>query len=799
MINYEPNILSCATHFFLLIRLKSVPKYKKCPGILTDCIIVYIIAYTTEVNMAQNTEQKYKSITPQQIAQLNAIYNDYLYIVRRHEGLFNAGDISAHLATEQIISHSPDNAHYSWEYGPASINDKQRFEDAVNNDIYPQGNAVYIILHHVKKQENCGYSKYFAIPPYALTDVNMQIPSGIERCSIIYPTNGTLENVEFYVDGKYKIVYNSNDAKNILIRDAIQDYDILSSLCGIINVTKAFCKNKYVMDDKFRKSAEQIYATERLSRNENVILELIGSFAEKILAICREIYGDKLTTYRALKCAEQDGFIQSADDFRDYINLRHFMRHQWDGLDYYGTFDSGQAAEHEKYRNNYINSYLKLCDNTLVQRKKNYINILHQMQFVMQNINPNLMIRDQFESNNKFFKRVKSFVMQTPGQNITAELNYQITDEKYKKLINNFYKFLPVVDIQEEFEHSPNMQTKIDSYNMRSWFLNTFNSADCMVMRYCLMRGRNLVRNAAWDYIRDTGIITPAEYDLWYNYTDLRKALSHNYFDDALRQQLHDCADKYEQDLQILNQKILSIDIRARKVSPGVCEYLGPDGLLVRLDYNNHCVADVKKITIDCDGKTVVVPQPQKPSKPEKEVCPNGVEFNMSGNEIINVKLPNGIIINLNTQSIDWDIKTHWNTDNEYFNTLQTDKSKIITDKDLRVTEYTERNRPRPYRAGDSWFLDGRHHIQLDAGCRIKELKFKNFRNKVIQTAFIHKKDGQNLLIFPDGTTVTQFGKQITVTHADKTLTFDNRQDFAATYIEPEMILQQSAQNNNVR
>ena len=155
------------------------------------------------------------------------------------------------------------------------------------------------------------------------------------------------------------------------------------------------------------------------------------------------------------------------------------------------------------------------------------------------------------------------------------------------------------------------------------------------------------------------------------------------------------------------------------------------------------------------------------------------------------------VVVNLSTQSIDWDIFTHWYAGGEYFNILQTDnKSKITLDKDLRVNEYIEKKRKKQVRAGDSWLLDGRHLVLFDSLGRLKEFKFKNFRNNVVQTAFMHKKDGRNLVIFADGTIISESGNQIAITHDGKELTFANRKEFAATYITPQNILQNS--NNKV-
>ena len=751
--------------------------------------------------MVPGTKNIYKQISKKHIDELSAIYDDFLYIVRQHE-LACKDDKTDGLASEQMVSISPDSTHYSWEYGPMSVRERQDFKRFINDDVQNGTNAVYVILQYIKEQENMGYSKYFSISPYDMIKVNMPVPSSIERCSVIYPTNGTLDNVTFYVDGQYKLVYKCDNGKNMSIQDAVTNYDMLTSLCVMINITKAFCNNKCTMDKKFQRSSTNICVAERLAVNENVILELLGSFAEKLLSVCREIYNTK-HTYQTLQCAQQDGLIQSADDFRDYINLRHFMRHQWDGLDYFGSFDANKAIEHEQYRNNYVNSYLKLCDKTLIQRMKTYLDVLHQMQFIMQKINPYFIVRDQAESNNKFFKRVKSFVMdhiaEDAVKDTTVELNYELFNDKYNRLIKNFYKWLPIVNIKDALTQNPDMVAKINHYNTRSWFLNNFNSADCLVMRYCLMCGHNFDHYKSWEYVRDTGVITSKEYDKWHEYTDFRNLLSHNYFGDTLRKQLRSYEKSFEQDLQILTKKILDKDIKVRKVSSGVCAYLHQNGLLVRLDYNNHNVVSVTNVSGTQNANNNLPRQMlQKPKKIQTEVSPTGIEFGVSGNEIISVKLPIGITINLYNNTINWYDYIRWDASAEQINTLQTDKSQVLTDKNLRVIKYIEKKRKLPVRAGDSLLIGSRQNLLLDSDCRIKEIKSKSLNGNIMCVSFSHKQDGSNVILFADGTKVVQSGKNTAVVHNGKTLTFDNRQEFAATYINPKIILQQAATNEKI-
>ena len=749
--------------------------------------------------MAESTEEIYQSFSPQQIKELTAIYDDYLYITRLHEQLLQQSSLE-YLAYDVLNHMYPENP--TWEIEKMTSAETQEFADFLKNNISDNTNKAYITLQHIKPQEDNWKPPVFAIHPYMNRRVNMQLPSQIERYTLTYPQQGNVGDIEFYIDGQYKVHYTNEKIKNTPINEYINSPQIFEELGIMVNMAESFRQNEPdINEDKLMRLTTKVYAAERIISNENIILELLGSFAEKIQHICRERYNlhDSL---EVLTKAQNEGLIHSAADYKDYVNIRHFMRHQWDTLDELGSFTSAKSDKNKNIRKSYIDSYLKLCDKSIVQRMKSYMSVLHHMQHIIGKINPHRIIREMSESNNKFVMRVKALYRQNPAQQLEVELNYPLAENKYNALNKNLHKIIPQISIVDDFsEKMQDQYTNIDCYDTRSWFLQTFNSAECLAMRHCIIRGRNLKGREAWQFLKELDLLTPQEYETWYEYTTLRNNLSHNYFDIGLRKYLSKIEDTYKKDLQAFADKMFKSGPEVRKIQEGVYEYIHQDGLIVLLDIKNH--------TISRNGKSSE-PQKKKNNKiksyglqqycdgMQKEVYPNGIEYSLANGEITEIKLPNGIRINPNKQSISWNNRIHWYANSENFKVLQTETGKVLTDRNLRVSEFITRNKTHRFRTGSNLLLDNKHVISIGRTGLLQEFKFKT-GGTVLQNRFKHTPDGYDVISLAGGTNVLQRGKMMVVAHGNQTLSYDTRREFAATYGSSNVPPQQLLQRNNIR
>lgn len=738
--------------------------------------------------MIQDTSNhQYKSITTSQVDELLAIYEDYLFIAREHERLLKLCS-KEELALGQMEAMNPGAKDLGWQIVPLTPQEQQEYKDCINNDICNDSKKVFVILDHIKPEENSPFSKFFAIPPQTITSINMMMPSSIERCSFVFNKDEVLGGTEFFIDGLYKAIYTDTKNEDMPIKNFVYDNDTIENLCVIMNVADKFFKNGCVTDDKFEKMSVDVYAEAKIEVNENTILELLGAFAEKLQIICRDIYKPSKKEDE-LKKAQEDGLIHSYRDFYDYVNIRNLIRHQWDSLDDLVCFNMKQAEENKRTRQRNVKSYLKVFGQSSVQRAKSYIEILHQMQNVIYKIAPNRIIRNPLETNNKFFKRVKEISQQNPEMPLSVELNYALTDYKHEALNKNLNKILPWVNVIDDFSNRLAKQDNIDGYYTRSCFLQNFLTVECMVMRHCNLRGcefedteKHRKNNQAWQYLRNTGILSHEESNKWQKYSALRNLLSHNYFDDKLRIQLQNQFDDFLNDVQKISDKFIEIGPDVRKTGDNIYEFAHIDGLGIELDIKNHKVLRKFRTT-------------QQKETPQ-EFHFDGTEIKLFGDKIIGVKFSNGININLKQPHINlFDCVKLYKTDNLLY-VLQTDKSKMFIDNNLRVVKYTEKNRNQPFYPGDNLLIDYRHSVLLDSGCRIKEIKIKDIKNNILRTTFGHTKEGGILISLPYEISVVQSSTGTSVMHNGMTLDVNNCQEFIKAYNTKQNILQQNLQNN---
>lgn len=703
--------------------------------------------------MAINKSKKFKVLNPRQIGELTAIYDDFLYIVRGHQGVFHTNS-AFDLANRQMASMNMNR----WFFESMEDKESKDFHKFIKYNDIKDATKSYIILKHVKSENDRFFQKRFVVPPYEMSTMNMQMPSALERCSIMYPKDGKLGNTVFYVDGLYKLTVNDDSLKDMPISDLFLNPDVFNELYLMINEAEQLFSSNDVSPD----AVFDIYADELVAVNENIILELIGVFAERLIAICRDIYGVSENA-DATTLAEQEGMIQSADAFKEYMNIRNFMRHQWDTLDEFGYFSAEKASFIKNRRAERVESYLKLCDQSRIERMKSYIAILHQVQYVINQINPDRIIRYDTETNSEFIDRLAAANEINPK--FQVELNLVQDSKRYEALDRRIHKLFPKMRVVDYFGNRPEYQSKIDEYKIRSYYLQTFQSVECMIMRHCQMRGYDMENRDAWKYANEIGLLTGQELARWQDYSGLRNYLSHYHFGKNARLRLQQCIAQYEKDVRALANHMIEFGPDVRCVKRDNYEYTHDDGLNVVLDYDKHTVESRRFL-----------------NPPIHERYIGGVEYNMSNREIIDVKLPNGIMVDLNTGTIYFDDKTAWN-----FHTLQTTTSKITTGKRLNLVEYTENDAPVQYHRNESMMVDHRYNLKIDSLYRIQEFKYKNANGKFIRAKFVYDDTGC-MVVFPDKTIVYQSGPRIKIYHGDPaqfggtTLTRDNRREFARTY-----------------
>lgn len=745
-----------------------------------------------------------KTDNQQNAESLLAIYEDYLWIVRQHEQfmLLTLSDNIAEMQKERMY---PEGYEFPWKITELDENEKQEFADFCANDISGSNNKSYVVLQHIVEKENNCPPPAIAFPPYSRTTMGFNMPSTIERCTVCFPNNITLGNTEFLVDGRYKVVYTGEAAKDKTIYDCISNPDLFTEFSVMLKLSEAYRKNGYVKDEKFERAANDIYAEEMIAVNENNILELIGSFAETVKGICNEKYEDKSnpknnkkSSYKNFIKAKKDGFLQLPDNFWDYVNIRHFIRHQWETLNELESYMPKQVTDEENKRSERARSYLKFFGKPMFLRMRGYVDVLHQMQKVICEIDPDRLIRDKDERYGEFVKRVREAYQQNPNRQLKVEINYPLPSDKFLLIYGDMQKISPDImvadDVCVDREDFSDMFERMENYKKRSNFLETFHDLESYAIEFCIMHGRNcnskgnnLTVRDAWDYLEEKKVISREECEKWHEYTDLRRDISHFYFNENLKDKLDAIEEKYPKDWQELANKITDAGPNIKKIRDGVYEYTNTDGNVVELDRNRHKILS---------GFDEPKPQDRKPRRNNRdsdthwEDYSNGVSYELNAkNWVESVKLPNGVEVNFKENSIDFDERTHWYPNAEAFNALKTVGSIVMTDKDLAVLRYKVGSDSVDFENKDRLLIDYTHTLWLDCEGRLKRFEYKQSKDNIIIAEFRKTQKGKNLIELNDGTSVLINGKNMTVFHGDYVLRNNARIEFAKSYDKAPMLL----------
>lgn len=756
--------------------------------------------------MADFATEKNKLISSRQIEKLTAIYDDYVYMVREYEQymLFTPFE---EIVSEQKEVIYPNEDKFPWKITPLDNDEQEEFAAFTRNEIRGKENRSYICLQHIKAEENNGEPPVFAITPYTTLTVGAQLPSAIERYSVSFPNDVTFGNTEFYIDGRYKAVYTGKNDKDKLLAEYIESPEHSGEFLFMLNVGECLRKNQYVEDDAFEKAVSEAYANERTKVTENDLLEIIGSFGERVKDICNEKYGNKDakknnqndSKYNIIK-AQKEGFMKLPKYFWDYVNLRNFMRHQWETLEEWEDFMPKTYKPSQEKRAERVDSYLHFCDKPIYLRLKRYIAILHQMQNIISEVNPSRIIRGQEETDYQFLKRLKFAYKKNPSKHLEAEINYPTYSDKFLLFKGDIAQISPDIRIaddtcetDEKFEH---MFERMEGHKERSWFLQAFHTIECNAIGHCIRNGinhnkdnKNLTVYDAWDYLKDTGVMTSDEHDKWIDYSRHRRDISHYYFDEGLRGWLKNNIDEFRQDITALRKKLNEAGPIVTKQPDGTYKYTHKDGKEVILDHKRHLIVKVTKKPQE-QQKTLSKSEflskayvTYTKNKRPRKVYPNGVEIENDANKkITGIKLPNNVFINIEHQSIHWGKNTHWYENAQFFNALEINRSTVQTNKKLRVTEYRIGRDPQDFDYGDHLFIDDKHRVVIDDDGFIKKFDYKVAENKVIQAKFRRTDDGRDIVVFDDNTGVVFSGKDVSVIRNGKVLSFDNRDEIALSY-----------------
>ena len=707
-------------------------------------------------------------ITPKQKKDLLGIYKDYIYFERGLEHAFhlNASAGLAALFMKQM-NWLDKGMELRWNVNFATISESKDYIRFTNGDIDNPKEYAFMSLYHTKKEQDVPHKKVSTFPKdYTYTSIDLTLPCSVERYGVAFPTNQKTKDARIIVDGTFVINFNDKlqqDGDKLLL-DILSEYKTEKEFKVMISLLEYYHRNMYELEANhaadfnqyMSKVTVKILASEVLSGFENKTLDLVGSYADKAQEILRVIY-PKTATKDLWKIAEKNNLIASAENMQHYLNIRNLLRHQWDSLAGTSKFAVGNSEKNDKLREEYMASYYLLMDRTLADRVKEYQKIIQQLQPLLMALYPEFIVREAGESNSKFIKRIKQLHQQNPDKILLITGNYMQRDDKHTALVNNLKKVVPTAQVLDDMkvEDLDKFSSMEESYFNRTSFLKMYNRMESDVTIFCKEQG--VIPNPAnvWQFLRKY-IFTEEEYQKWFDYRQLRNKLSHNHFDDALKEEVNKTIKNFANDILNVYQKTSEFEIAQARL----------------------------KEQAQQKGKPVVLSLDTKKDYHVNKAPKNyPVRLIYGEDEILECKFKNGTAIDLKRKKVTLPDNTRIYFDAENFNVFKFDNgNKLFTDKTFEVTKYIERGRLTPVSRNENFITAPKHKVRTDNRKRVAEDCIITGDSKLV-TRFNYTSDGA-VMTLEDGTKLKTSAKDFIVSHNNVVLSYDNRYAFKQSYLD---------------
>lgn len=540
-------------------------------------------------------------ITPKQKNDLLGIFQDYLYFIRGLEITLQHNN-TADLAYMFIKDHQWESASgqvIPWNIEYTNFYEAGKYKEFVSGVKEVSGMYTYISLVHTKEENDVKLPQVKYYPDnYDVNSIDLDLPCLVEQYNVGYIPGQKMKDAVLLIDGKFRALYKGKKYQDIPVNEALNNHDMQAEFRVLLNIVDYFDNNRNNIDHKYEESElhiklanvmSKIIATESLSGFENRILDLLGAYSDKTQEIIRNIF-PKMSTLSVWKEAEKAHLINSAEIMHHYMNIRHFMRHQWDSLEGLGKFTARTSKKYDEIRREYKSSYGLFFDKTITERVKEYQKAAEQMQTILKVMYPNFLVREVGESNSKFVSRLKEWKKENPDSELMVCTNYPLISDKHKSLVNSLNKVLSQTQILDHLDRKDlvNYEEKENKYFLRSRFLSLYNHIETDMMSYCFYRGLEYNRNETWNYFKKH-ILSRKQYDTWCEYRKLRNNLSHNHLDEELSKELiRVTKGKFNKDVYDLSECIHSNSPTFTKQDDGLFLGVHNDGLCVRIDVEKH-------------------------------------------------------------------------------------------------------------------------------------------------------------------------------------------------------------------
>jgi hypothetical protein len=487
-----------------------------------------------------------------------------------------------------------------------------------------------------------------------------------------------------------------------------------------------------------------------------------------------------------IECCESDEVIELLNkakkrhkkQFQDLLNIRHLLHHQFDTLDGYGRFINGENKQNESIRERYMESYRNLCGGSFTDRINSYIESTNMFKPLVEGLVPNMFIRGKQESNSKFLQRIKEYAKSNPNTTIFVETSYPYKDKKKEALIKNINKIIPNAEIIDQIQGSNinDFSIKISGYMNRHRYLEIFQILEHRISEYCLLQGDKCPPHQGWVKLLKDKVISSKEAEKWEKYKTLRNDLSHNYLSKELLSQMEMLLPQLTQDAINLSDHFDAIKPKIVINENNVCVATHGDGKIVEIDFINKTVLRV----IDKNGKQLQNRQTSTPKGKYIEEYKNGAKIHLKGTDITQIRLPNNITISNQQLTFPDNSKLYYKDDRYY---LLLPNAKMILGTNFEVISYIEKGRKINTSTNEMIRPNPKYRLKIDGQKRLKTIEFVSEDKKTISLEF-----SSNNITFSDKTVWNTNTDNLSISHNEIELSYQNRKQFIESYDAPHII-----------
>jgi len=614
---------------------------------------------------------------------------------------------------------------FPWNMAVATEKEKQLFEQISVSD-FDEYNLPYAYIGvDYTFNDNDDKKSFISLPSVLQSHSDVVfLPDLYEHFIVAYKKDAKLKDTSFIIAGKYVINYNW-DCGDISLEEAMSSVEFLERLKSMISLTASLDKYKEVFDNNAYSIVAEGLASRYVRPIETVILNSLARTAE----LSRSVLINKFASKTVFRDAEQNNLISSADKFEDYINIRHLLHHQFDGLNGFGHFSYGKQSVVKDKRQKYLDSYTKLCGGKMFDRVRAYIDVIDDFRQLVQHFHPNLLARNKNESNSKFVKRIKDYKANNPLEdNLIIELNYSTKNDNNLKLMKTINKLFPEAKIIDTPKTGfDSLSKELDNYAVLTDFLKLSNDLDGYMSFACLSYGKNLVTKDAVKFLEEKHVINKETSEKLHMYRIIRNKLSHELFSaeraDRLRVTMGDFLQTYNFLVDTINQTVPE----GVQIQPGIFCFTHKDGLKVTINFDKRKILSV----IDKDGQSCIPVQRDQ----ERRLNPY---FN------------DGTYIDYKKQQIVFNENSvlRFNSDDNYCLTINNSKTgqtvNILMDKKFKVKKYILNGREIAVSKGDVRSDVSSYIIRFDKNKHLEKVIQKVSNNERKSLGF---RDGNNSYI----------------------------------------------------